>query len=72
VPLARDRQPFKGCLGVALRASQSDRNNILYIAPLLLAISPQLLLFYSRRLLRVSLGRGLERYWLTNIYNLAI
>ena len=28
MPLARDWQPSKGCLRAALRASQSDRNNI--------------------------------------------
>ena len=28
MPPARDRQLFKGCLRAALRASQSDRNNI--------------------------------------------
>ena len=31
VPLVRDRQLSKGCPRAALRASQSDRNNIPYI-----------------------------------------
>ena len=28
MPLVRDQQPSRGCLRAALRASQSDRNNI--------------------------------------------
>ena len=40
VPPAYDQQPFEGCPRAALRASQSDRNNIPYIAPPFLRSAP--------------------------------
>jgi len=40
VPLARDWRPFKGRPEVILKATQGIRNNIPYIAPPLLAVSP--------------------------------
>ena len=73
MPLAYDRQPFKGCLRAPLRASQSNRNNIPYIAPPLLAIGPQSPLICGRGIfLRALLRRGLEKCWHINIYNLSI
>ena len=70
VPPTRDRQPSEGCPRAALRASRGDRNNNPYIAPPLLAISPQSPLPCGRgRLSKAFLGRGLERCRHTDIYN---
>ena len=62
VPPARDRRLSKGRLGVVLRATQSVRNNIPYIAPPLFIVSPRSLLPYGREIIRARSGRGLERY----------
>jgi len=50
VPPARNRRPSKGRPEVVLRATQSNRNNIPYIAPPFLQSAPNRHYFAVKRL----------------------
>jgi len=62
VPPARNRRPSEGRPEVVLRATQGNCNNIPYIAPPLLAVSPRSPLPCGREIIRAYPGRGSERY----------
>ena len=62
IPLVYDRQLSKERLEVVLGATQDNRNNIPYIAPLLLTVGPQSPLLYGREIIRACPRRGSETY----------
>jgi len=62
MPLAYNRRPSKGRPEVVLRATQGNHNNIPYIAPPLLTVSPQSLLFCGREIIRAYPKRGSKKY----------